>query len=82
MLPWLREFGVRYATTCVPGIAGPDDDPLLLPRFADSCRQSATTFEAWTSGFAAWLPRRREHRLDARRLDAGASTPTMKGNVS
>lgn len=63
MLPWLREFGVRYATTCVPGIASPHDEPLLLPRFVDGCRHSETTFEAWTSGFAALLPRRKEHRL-------------------
>jgi peptidoglycan/xylan/chitin deacetylase (PgdA/CDA1 family) len=75
LLPWLREFGVQYATTCVPGIAGPDDEPLLLPRFVDSCRHSVTTFEAWTSGFAAWLPRRRRHRLNVRLLDIeGART--------
>jgi peptidoglycan/xylan/chitin deacetylase (PgdA/CDA1 family) len=64
MLPWLRDFGVRYATTCVPGIASPQDDPLLLPRFIDSCRQTALTFEAWASGLAELLPRRPGNRLD------------------
>jgi peptidoglycan/xylan/chitin deacetylase (PgdA/CDA1 family) len=75
LLPWLREFGVRYATTCVPGIAGPQDEPLLLPRFVDSCRHSLTTFEAWTSGFAEWLPRRPQHRLHVR-LDIDRSMTT------
>jgi peptidoglycan/xylan/chitin deacetylase (PgdA/CDA1 family) len=82
LLPWLREFGVQYATTCVPGIAGPQDEPLLLPRFVDSCRQSVTTFEAWTSGFAAWLPRRRQHRLNVRLLDIEGSRATVTGHVS
>ncbi|MEP6917117.1 MAG: polysaccharide deacetylase family protein [Acidobacteriota bacterium] len=73
LLPWLREFGVRFATTCVPGIASAQDEPLLLPRFVDSGGHSMTTFEAWASGFAALLPRRRIHRLDLRVLDTDAS---------
>jgi peptidoglycan/xylan/chitin deacetylase (PgdA/CDA1 family) len=75
LLPWLREFGVRYATTCVPGLAAPADEPLLLPRFVDSGGHSLTTFEAWASGFAALLPRRAQHRLDPRALDPKASSP-------
>jgi peptidoglycan/xylan/chitin deacetylase (PgdA/CDA1 family) len=74
LLPWLREFGVRYATTCAPGVASPQDDPLLLPRFIDSCRHSVTTFEAWTSGFAALLPRRQKHRLNVPVLDMDTSS--------
>lgn len=58
-LPWLREAGVTTATTCDPGIASAAVDPLLLPRFIDTMPQSAATFEAWVSGFAALLPRRR-----------------------
>lgn len=68
LLPWLREFGVEFATTCLPGIASTHDDPLLLPRFVDNSRQSPTAFEAWTSGFAALLPRRRQYRIDAELL--------------
>ena len=81
LLPWLREFGVHYATTCVPGIAGPQDHPLLLPRFVDSCQHSLATFEAWTSGFAAWLPRRRQHRLDLRLLNVDDSRTTVTEHV-
>jgi peptidoglycan/xylan/chitin deacetylase (PgdA/CDA1 family) len=73
LLPWLREFGVEFATTCLPGIASPGDEPLLLPRFVDSCRQSPTAFEAWASGFAALLPQRRQYRIDANLLRVSAS---------
>jgi peptidoglycan/xylan/chitin deacetylase (PgdA/CDA1 family) len=70
LLPWLREFGVEFATTCLPGIASSHDEPLLLPRFVDNCRQSATAFEAWASGFAALLPKRRQYRIDEALLRA------------
>jgi peptidoglycan/xylan/chitin deacetylase (PgdA/CDA1 family) len=68
LLPWLREFGVEFATTCLPGIASSHDEPLLLPRFVDTSRQSTTAFEAWASGFAALLPKRRQYRIDANLL--------------
>lgn len=71
-LAWLRECGVQYATTCVPDLATADSDPLLLPRFVDTMRQSDAAFEAWVSGFAALLPRKAENRLSAERL-AGAT---------
>ncbi len=50
-LLWLRELGITSATTCQPGIAGPDDDALLLPRFQDSSLVSDLTFEGWSTGF-------------------------------
>jgi peptidoglycan/xylan/chitin deacetylase (PgdA/CDA1 family) len=65
---WLRECDVRYATTCVPGLATKDSDPMLVPRFIDTMAQSATVFEAWTSGVAALLPRKAEYQLDATRI--------------
>lgn len=67
-LPWLRESGVRYATTCIPDLATRESEPLLIPRLVDSMSQSALVFDAWTSGFAALLPRRRMYQLDASRL--------------
>ena len=70
-LGWLRGRGVKFATTCVPGLATPTADPLLLPRLVDSTSHSDLVFEAWASGFAALLPRRSEFRLDPARL-----TPT------
>jgi hypothetical protein len=68
---WLRELGVASATTCVPGIAAPDSDPMLLPRFIDTCLVGDATFDAWLNGVAGLLPRRRAHRLDPARLRAG-----------
>lgn len=67
-LPWLRDCGVEYATTCIPEMASRADDPLLLPRLVDTMEQSALSFESWISGFAMLLPRRREYYLDTMRL--------------
>lgn len=58
LLPWLRDLGIRSATTCEPGLATADDDPLLLPRFLDHSGVSLVEFEAWASGVGAVLPRR------------------------
>jgi peptidoglycan/xylan/chitin deacetylase (PgdA/CDA1 family) len=68
LVNWLREAGIRYATTCVPGLAGVASEWLLLPRFLDAGAHSIEAFEAWTTGFAALLPRRRQNRLDLSRL--------------
>lgn len=68
--PWLRECGVRFSTTCVPGLASRDAEPMLLPRLVDSMTQSDLTFEGWISGFAELLPRRREYQLDMKRLES------------
>jgi peptidoglycan/xylan/chitin deacetylase (PgdA/CDA1 family) len=65
---WLREEGVTSATTCVPGFATARAARLLLPRFLDSGGISDLLFDAWTSGVAGFLPRRREHRADPGRL--------------
>ena len=67
-LPWLRESGVRYATTCIPDLADRTADPLLIPRFVDTMGQSDLAFEAWVTGFAGLLPHRREYQLDDARL--------------
>ena len=63
-LPWLREEGVRYATTCIPDIIDVSSDPLLLPRFVDTEHQPIETFAAWVSGLASLLPRRHVYRLN------------------
>ncbi|MEP6732637.1 MAG: polysaccharide deacetylase family protein [bacterium] len=65
---WLRECGVHYATTCVPDLASRESNPMLVPRFIDTMVQSDTTFEAWASGFAALMPRRREYQIDSSRI--------------
>lgn len=57
-LAWLSDFGVRSATTGIPGLASTTDHHLLVPRFIDTMAVSRSTFAAWTSGAAALLPRR------------------------
>jgi peptidoglycan/xylan/chitin deacetylase (PgdA/CDA1 family) len=54
--PWLRELGVRSATTCDTGIASPDTNPLLLPRLIDTSNLSPVEFESWMAGVGALLP--------------------------
>jgi peptidoglycan/xylan/chitin deacetylase (PgdA/CDA1 family) len=58
LLPWLRALGVESATTCEAGLATPENDPLLLPRFLDHSSVSLVEFEAWASGIGSVLPRR------------------------
>lgn len=58
LLPWLRSLGVRSATTCEPGLASTDEDPLVTPRFLDHSNVSLVEFEAWVSGVGSVLPRR------------------------
>ena len=54
-LPWLRELGVKTATTCAVGLATAKHDPLLLPRFIDTMAQTEAMFEGWMSGAAEML---------------------------
>ena len=54
----LRQHGIESATTCDPGLATRDVDPLLLPRFVDTDEVSTVVFESWVTGLAARLPRR------------------------
>jgi peptidoglycan/xylan/chitin deacetylase (PgdA/CDA1 family) len=49
-LPWLNECGIESATTCVPGLARADTDPLLLPRYLDGCGVARLDFESWLCG--------------------------------
>jgi peptidoglycan/xylan/chitin deacetylase (PgdA/CDA1 family) len=58
-LPWLEELGVRSATTCDVGYASPESERLLLPRLLDTSELSGVEFEAWLTGVAAALPRRK-----------------------
>lgn len=56
---WLTRLGVRSATTCFPGIASKESDPLMLPRLIDTMNLSDVEFEGWLTGASAFLPRRR-----------------------
>ena len=56
---WLKRLGVVSATTCFPGIASQESDPLMLPRLIDTMSLSDVEFEGWLTGTSAFLPRRR-----------------------
>jgi peptidoglycan/xylan/chitin deacetylase (PgdA/CDA1 family) len=58
-LPWLREMGVKSATTCESGFASLSSDQLLLPRFLDSQSLSSIEFESWLTGVSMAMLRRR-----------------------
>jgi peptidoglycan/xylan/chitin deacetylase (PgdA/CDA1 family) len=77
---WLRERGVLTATTCDPGIADADTDRLLLPRFLDSESVSELEFDAWVTGVAQFMPRRRYPAGTYSLQDEGdGMTPTPAG---
>jgi peptidoglycan/xylan/chitin deacetylase (PgdA/CDA1 family) len=57
-LPWLREAGVESATTCNQHYASQESNPLLLPRLLDQFAISDREFEAWLTGFMAFMPKR------------------------
>jgi hypothetical protein len=52
-LPWLREAGVRSATTCESGLAASGGEPLLLPRIVDTSNLREVEFESWLCGVGA-----------------------------
>ncbi|HVS83785.1 MAG TPA: polysaccharide deacetylase family protein [Pyrinomonadaceae bacterium] len=60
-LPWLREAGIKSATTCEFGLASPSSNPLLLPRLVDVSNLSPIEFESWLTGVSVALPRRHEN---------------------
>ena len=58
VFPWLKEMGIRSATTTEPGLARPNTHPYLLPRLVDHEGLSTVEVDAWLSGVAALLPHR------------------------
>lgn len=56
---WLRDLGIRSATTCEVDLAGPESNPYLLPRFIDTTLTTAAEFDGWVSGVGAFLSRKR-----------------------
>ncbi|HEY7789186.1 MAG TPA: polysaccharide deacetylase family protein [Vicinamibacterales bacterium] len=56
---WLERAGIQSATTCQLGMATRRSHPLRLPRLVDGSLLTTTEFDAWVSGVASFLPRRR-----------------------
>lgn len=72
VLTWLREAGIRCATTCEPGVAKRQSEPLLLPRFTDAGSISQAKFESWLTGVGRIAP---VFRRTLRRVLPQARTP-------
>jgi peptidoglycan/xylan/chitin deacetylase (PgdA/CDA1 family) len=58
-LPWLTQEQVVSATTCDAGLATQSSQMLLIPRFVDTQKKTATDFESWLSGVGDLLAVRR-----------------------
>jgi len=58
-LPWLRDLNVETATTGSIALANAYHEPFLLPRYIDTMAQPEVMFEAWLSGAAELVSRRR-----------------------
>jgi len=54
---WLRNDGIKSATTCDVGLCAKDTDPLLIPRLIDTSHLPDTTFESWLVGVGPLLSR-------------------------
>jgi len=59
IITWLGEMKITTATTCDPGLASHNSNPMLLPRLVDTTPLSPIEFEGWLTGVSAALPRRR-----------------------
>jgi len=59
LIAWLEEMKITTATTCDPGLATHNSNPLLLPRLIDTTPLSLIEFEGWLTGVSSALPRRR-----------------------
>jgi peptidoglycan/xylan/chitin deacetylase (PgdA/CDA1 family) len=73
---WLAEMEIVSATTCDPGLASRNSNPLSLPRLVDTNNLSALEFEGWLTGVAAALPRR------CRTYNRGVSDYDLRPDVS
>ena len=58
---WLEAAQVVSAVTCDPGLVSATSPHFLLPRFMPAESVSPLVFEAWLTGAADWLPRRRTY---------------------
>lgn len=63
-LGWERDLGIETATTCIPGLAQPGCNPLLLPRFIDTMSQSEQQFTGWLTGVSQLVSRSRDVYAD------------------
>lgn len=80
-LGWLREESIVSATTCDPGIAAPNHEPLLLPRLVDHSGLSASEFGAWLTGLPSLFARKAAaYRPRPRLLVPGAGTIPQSTN--
>ncbi len=58
-VPWLKQLGVKSATTCEAGFVTANSNWHLLPRMLDHMGVSDIEFEGWLTGLRAFLPSRK-----------------------
>jgi peptidoglycan/xylan/chitin deacetylase (PgdA/CDA1 family) len=54
-LRWLAAENIVSATTCDTGLATPESNPLLLPRYVDTTGRTDLEFESWVNGIGHFL---------------------------
>jgi len=83
---WLREGGVKSATTCDPGLVSKGADAMLLPRVTDSNNVSQARFESWLAGVGVFGPNVHRSYGPSIRSDSNAvsdcSLPAGRADVS
>jgi peptidoglycan/xylan/chitin deacetylase (PgdA/CDA1 family) len=78
LIAWLKEMKITTATTCDPGFATHNSNPMLLPRLVDTTPLSPIEFEGWLTGVSSALPRRRKsYNLGINKYEMGAAVSTQ-----
>ena len=69
---WLRELGIKSATTCVAGLATAKSSRWMLPRAMDTAHLSIQELGSWLTGVAGLLPVR-SYPLDTSQFEGEPS---------
>jgi peptidoglycan/xylan/chitin deacetylase (PgdA/CDA1 family) len=68
-IDYLKEYGIRSATTCASGLCTSQTNLLALPRLVDTAAVTDLEFRSWLAGTAALIPRRSDHTAEGVHLE-------------